>query len=99
MEKIKQKIIDKLREVLDPELNINVVDLGLIYDVEIQGKKAHIIMSFTSPGCPMVRFLAGQVESKALEVEEIDDVLVEVVWDPPWTPEKMSREAREALGI
>ena len=98
MEELEKMIWEKLKEVIDPELNINVVDLGLIYEVKMEGKKAHIKMSFTSPACPLVMPIAKSVEQKALEVEGVEDVLVEVVWDPPWTPERMSEDAKKMLG-
>lgn len=96
---------DEVREVLrekvwDPELGINVVDLGLIYDIDVRDHKVYVEMTLTTPGCPLIGALAGNVEAaiKARFGEETD-VDVNVVWDPPWTPELMSAEARSQLGF
>ena len=92
------EVIEKLREVMDPELGVNIVDLGLIYGVEVKGKKVKIKMTFTTPACPLLNFLVQNVEAKAKEAGA-EDVQVELVWDPPWSPEKMSPEAKKKLGI
>lgn len=101
MEKItKEMIIAELKNVLDPELHINIVDLGLVYDVLISPKNdIQVNMTLTTPACP----LGPQVEKEireALEViEAIGEVKVEFVWEPAWTPERMSDDAKDQLGI
>ncbi len=88
-----------LKEVYDPEIPVSIVDLGLIYDVIISsGSNVNIKMTLTTPGCGMGAMIAQQAED-AVRGAGADNVLVEVVWDPPWNPDMMSDEAREKLGI
>lgn len=96
---LKDTIKERLKNVIDPEIGINIVDLGLIYDVTVDGKKAHVKMTMTSPFCPAAGMITEGVKQNAESVEEIDECEVEVTFDPPWTPEKMSEEAREELGV
>ena len=92
-------IYDALKTVYDPELPVNIVDLGLIYDTRISsGNNVQIKMSLTTPGCAMGSHIAGQAEM-ALKNAGADNVLIEIVWDPPWNPDMMSEEARKKLGI
>jgi metal-sulfur cluster biosynthetic enzyme len=94
-----KEIRDALREVMDPELGISLVDLGLIYGVEIAGEKVGVKMTFTTPACPMVHFLVSSVEDAVKKVEGVDEVDVQLVWDPPWTPDRMSDAGKEKLGL
>ncbi len=95
-----ETIYDALTAVIDPELNLNIVDLGLIYDVKIDEKnEAHVIMTLTSMGCPMGQSIAKDVEQTVLGVEGVKDVLVEVTFEPPWNMNMMSDFAKDALGI
>lgn len=88
-----------LKEVYDPEIPVSIVDLGLIYDVIISsGSNVNIKMTLTTPGCGMGAMIAQQAEEAVIGAGA-DNVLVEVVWDPPWNPDMMSDEAREKLGI
>ena len=88
-----------LRAVIDPELGINIVDLGLVYDVHVGAKRIEVDMTLTNPGCPMVGMIAAEVEQAVRTAfEEIDDVEVSLVWEPPWTLERLSETAREQLG-
>jgi metal-sulfur cluster biosynthetic enzyme len=87
-----------LENVIDPELGINVVDLGLIYNIKIEEGKISVDMTLTTPGCPMAGMLAGSVEQEIRETFEGADVEVSLVWDPPWTPEMLSSAAKEQLG-
>jgi len=93
-----EEVREKLREVMDPELGVNIVDLGLIYGVEVKGSSVTVKMTFTTPACPLLNFLVQNVESKVKELG-LEDVRVELVWDPPWTPERMSPEAKMQLGM
>ena len=92
-------VYDALKEVYDPEIPVSIVDLGLIYDVIISsGSNVNIKMTLTTPGCGMGAMIAQQAE-EAVRGAGADNVLVEVVWDPPWNPDMMSEEARQKLGI
>jgi len=94
----KEQVLKKLEEVIDPELKVNIVDLGLIYEVEFSKKNVKITMTFTTPACPLMPFIAGQVESKLKELGYADPH-VHVTWNPPWSPEKMSEKAKAILGM
>ena len=91
----KTAVIKKLKEVIDPELGINLVDLGLIYSVIIKGKNVVIKMTFTTPACPLGGYLIDQVKEKTGSIEGVKNVNVELVWDPPWTYERMNKKIRE----
>lgn len=90
-------ILQALRQVLDPELDCNIVDLGLIYGVAVDGCRVKVTMTLTTPGCPMHESIAAGVQHAVLAVEGVEDVEVEIVWDPPWHPALMSREGYERL--
>ncbi len=88
-----------MRNVIDPEIGLNIVDLGFIYGVDVKGASVNVRMTLTNPGCPMHSMFTHEVES-ALKMAFGDvNVSVELVFDPPWTPEKMSKDARKRLGI
>lgn len=88
-----------LREVLDPEIGVNVVDLGLIYGVRIQGDTVDVEMTLTTPGCPMRRTI-GYLVGKAVErLPGVKDVHVRFVWEPRWTPDRLNAEAKRQLGL
>ncbi|WP_138416475.1 metal-sulfur cluster assembly factor [Aquibacillus sediminis] len=87
-----------LYEVIDPELGINIVDLGLVYNIDVnEVNDVHITMTLTTPGCPLHDSIVGGVEHMVGRVEGVGKIDVELVWQPAWTPEKMSREAKELL--
>lgn len=90
-----------MKKVLDPELNINIVDLGLIYDVDIDQEKSSVIitMTLTTPGCPLSMVFEDWVPAAVRNIEEVKDVKINLVWEPAWDPEKISDEAKETLGI
>ncbi|MDD3532075.1 MAG: iron-sulfur cluster assembly protein [Candidatus Shapirobacteria bacterium] len=96
---MREKIISALKEITDPEIDISVWDLGLIYDVAVKGGEAVIKMTLTAPGCPFMEQLTDQVKEKTAQLEGIKKVKVDLVFDPPWSPEKMSEEGRKKLGI
>ncbi|NPA04723.1 MAG: DUF59 domain-containing protein [Crenarchaeota archaeon] len=98
-EKLRQKVIEALRQVYDPEIPVNVVDLGLVYDVKVTpDKKAYIKMTLTAPGCPIAGLILMQAEETVKRlVPELKDVQVELVFDPPWDPTRITREGREKL--
>jgi len=95
----KSDVMDALREVYDPEIPINVVDLGLIYDVRAEGDKVHIKMTMTAPGCPLHSLIARRVKQRVEALEGVTGAEVEVVWEPRWTPVMMSSEAKKKLGL
>ena len=95
-----EQIIGALRTVFDPEIPVNIYDLGLIYSVEIDaGTRVRIRMTLTAPACPVAGTLPGVVADAVKRVPNVEDVDVQLVWDPPWTPERMSDEARLELGM
>ncbi len=94
----KDQILEKLSEVLDPELGINIVDMGLIYDIEIKKKKVFIKMTFTTPACPLINEILREVQEKLDEFEDLD-IEVNVVFEPLWSPERMSEKAKIKLGM
>lgn len=97
---LKEAVISALKGVFDPEIPVNIYDLGLIYDVNIDEEQhAHIQMTLTTPGCPVAQTFPGTVERAVNEVEGISDSTVELVWEPPWTQERMTEAARLELGI
>lgn len=94
------QVADHIREVFDPEIPINVYDLGLIYDIQVDDERnVHIVMTLTSPMCPVAGSLPGEVEMAALGTPGIRNVEVELTWDPPFTIEMMSEEAKLTLGL
>ena len=96
---IKDKIIDEIRKIYDPEIPVNIYELGLIYDIEVGGKKAKIKMTLTTPNCPVAESLPKEVKESAMQVEEIDEVDLELVWDPPWNKDMMSDAAKLELNL
>ncbi len=95
-----EDIIEVLKDVYDPEITINVVDLGLIYDVQVHdNNNVHVQMTLTAPGCGMGPHIAQQAEWAIMEVDGVADVEVEMVFDPPWSPDLISEVARAQLGI
>jgi len=95
----KQEVMKVLKKCYDPEVGISLVDLGLIYDVQVKNDKVRIKMTLTTPGCPMHSFMIKDVEENVKKLKGVKEVKVELVWDPPWTPEKMSKEAKKKLGF
>lgn len=95
----KEEVIEALRDVYDPEIPINVVDLGLIYDCQVDGGDIDIRMTLTFAGCGMGPYIAQQAEWRVAEIEGVDDVNVELVYDPPWTPDMISDEGKMELGL
>jgi FeS assembly SUF system protein len=94
-----EDIMKALKECYDPEIPVNVWDLGLIYDVAVDGDKVRVKMTLTAPGCPMHSFISQEVKEKLQTVSGVKEATVEVVWDPPWSPDKMSQEAKAQLGM
>jgi FeS assembly SUF system protein len=98
--KLKPHIIEALSTVYDPEIPVNIYELGLIYDILVDAASAvEIRMTLTAPACPAAQILPGEVERKVRSVPGVTDVRVEIVWDPPWGRERMSEAARLQLGL
>lgn len=99
-EALRSQVIEVLRTVYDPELPVNIYDLGLIYDVEVgPNNHIHVKMTLTTPACPVAGTLPPQVEQRVLAVEGVQDAEVELVWDPPWTPDRMTDAAKLELNL
>ena len=94
---MKRKIMNALKNVVDPELGVNVVDLGLIYDLSVDDKKVKVKMTLTSPFCPLSAFLTEGVENEIKKLGLKPEI--ELVFDPPWTPDKISPKAKKLLGV
>jgi len=93
------EIYEVLHECYDPEIPVNIVDLGLIYGVSIEGAAVNVQMTLTAPGCSMGMMIATEVEDKLLGLPDCERATVEIVWDPPWTPQRISEAARKQLGL
>ena len=94
-----EEVWQALKEVVDPEVGANVVDLGLVYEVRVdEGKRVYVKMTLTVPGCPLMNVLPAQVEERVSQIEGVEQVRVELTFDPPWSPDRMSKELREAYG-
>lgn len=95
-----EKVIAVLRTVYDPEIPVNIYDLGLIYDLRVSEEgRVDIEMTLTAPGCPVAQTFPGTVETAVSQVEEVREAHVELVWDPPWTQDRMSDEVKLQLGL
>ncbi len=94
-----KSVMDSLRNVYDPELGINIVDLGFIYKIEINEGRVNVRMTFTSPHCPLSGMITDQVKEAAIKVNGVKEVNVELVFDPPWNPSMMNSEIRKQLGV
>jgi metal-sulfur cluster biosynthetic enzyme len=92
-------LLECLRQVIDPEIGCNIVDLGLVYSVTNESGHITVQMTLTTPGCPMHESIAWGVKNALLNLEGVEDAEVKIVWDPPWQPAMMSDEAREQLGV
>ena len=96
----KEQVYEALQTCYDPEIPVNIVDLGLIYDVQVDGKKVAVKMTLTAPGCGMGGMIASQARQKILDnIEGVEEATVDLVWDPPWEPSRMSAEAKQKLGV
>ena len=97
---LKEKIIKEIKKIYDPEIPVNIYELGLIYKIEIEGhNKASIEMTLTSPNCPVADSLPKMVKNNILNIDGVSDVDLKLVWDPPWTKDKMSEAAKLELNL
>ncbi len=95
----RNEVMDALRDVYDPEIPVNVVDLGLIYSVEVDDGDVHVEMTLTAAGCGMGPYIAQQAEWRIAELDEVEDVQVDVVFDPPWNPDMITDDGKRLLGL
>ena len=100
MSELKEKIVSEIKKIYDPEIPVNIYELGLIYKIEIkEAKKVNIDMTLTSPNCPVAESLPRMVKDNILKLDGVDDVSLNLVWDPPWTKDKMSEAAKLELNL
>jgi len=95
----KEKVMDALRKVIDPEIGFNIVDLGLIYDVEIKNNQVNIKMTLSTPSCPLSGTILKWVENTLKSLEDVEEVNIELVWEPPWSIEMASDDVKKELGF
>jgi metal-sulfur cluster biosynthetic enzyme len=95
----REDVIDALRVVEDPELGMDIVELGLLYDAEVEGSAVKVTYSLTSMGCPVGPMIEQQIAEVVSSLEGVDEVQAELTWDPPWSPERMSEDAKFVLGF
>jgi metal-sulfur cluster biosynthetic enzyme len=95
----RDEVIEAMREVEDPELGMDIVELGLMYDVEVDGPKVKVLYSLTSMGCPAGAMISDGILDAARAVEGVEEVEAELTFDPPWTPDRMSEDAKFILGF
>ena len=96
---LQDRIIAALRTIYDPELPVNIYDLGLIYDIAISDRNVDIVMTLTSPNCPVAGSMPAQVECAIRALDDVDSVCVELTWDPPWDSNQLSDEVKLTLGL
>ena len=100
MSDLKEKVITEIKKIYDPEIPVNIYELGLIYKIEVNDDKKVIIeMTLTSPNCPVAESLPNLVKENILKIDGIEDVNLKLVWNPPWTKEKMSEAAKLELNL
>ncbi|MBE2252373.1 MAG: metal-sulfur cluster assembly factor [Myxococcus sp.] len=90
--------LEALREVIDPEVGLNVVDLGLVYGVDVDGAAVHVRLTMTTPACPLGEHIARDAEERLRGLDGVGEVTVELVWEPAWSPDRMSPEGKAHLG-
>ena len=95
----REEIFEALRIVEDPELGMDIVELGLLYDAEVEGSKVHVTYSLTSMGCPVGPLIEQQIDEVVRGLPGVEEVETELTWSPPWTPDKMSEDAKFILGF
>ncbi len=97
---IEDRVVDAIKECYDPEIPVNIWELGLVYEINVNDDSVvNVKMTLTAPGCPAARSLPIEVHERIAQLPEVKDVRVEIVWEPPWTPEMMSQEAKLELGF
>ena len=95
----KEQIIEEIRKIYDPELPVNIYELGLIYDIKVDDNNVEVKMTLTSPNCPVAESLPKEVKDSILKIKDVKDVDLKLVWDPPWNKDKMSEAAKLELNL
>ena len=96
---LKNKVIDEIKKIFDPEIPVNIYELGLIYDISIKDKDVSVKMTLTTPNCPVAESLPKEVKDSILEIKEVNKVDLDLVWDPPWDKSMMSEAAKLELNL
>ena len=96
---VKEKVINEIKKIYDPELPVNIYELGLIYDIQVIDKKAKIKMTLTTPNCPVAESLPKEVKESIMGLDEVNNVDLDLVWDPPWNKSMMSEAAKLELNL
>jgi len=97
---LEEKIVEKIKTVYDPEIPVNIYDLGMIYEVRAdENKNAFILMTFTSPNCPVMELLPAEIREKILTIPDVNEVEIEITFEPPWDQDMLSEEAKLELGL
>ena len=96
---LKKKVITEIKKIYDPEIPVNIYELGLIYDISVEGNNVKVKMTLTSPNCPVAESLPKEVKDSILEIKEVNDVELDLVWDPPWNKSMMSEAAKLELNL
>jgi metal-sulfur cluster biosynthetic enzyme len=95
----REAVVEALEECYDPEIPVNIVDLGLVYEIRLDDSKVEVDFTLTAPGCGMAYSIRDDIHAKLSAINGVGDVKVNIVWEPPWTPDRMSENARKALGF
>lgn len=98
---LEERVVATLKTIYDPEIPVNIYELGLIYALEVEEAegRVHVDMTLTAPGCPVAQTFPGQIEARLRELDGVEEVSVRLVWDPPWTQDRMTEAARLQLGL
>ncbi len=96
---LKEKVITEIKKIYDPEIPVNIYELGLIYDISVEDNNVKVKMTLTSPNCPVAESLPKEVKDSILEIKEVNDVELDLVWDPPWNKSMMSEAAKLELNL
>ena len=96
---LKEKVIEEIKKIYDPEIPVNIYELGLIYDINVDGKNISVKMTLTTPNCPVAESLPKEVKDSVKEVKNVKDVELDLVWDPPWDKSMMSEAAKLELNL
>ena len=96
---LKEKVITEIKKIYDPEIPVNIYELGLIYDIKIKDKDVQVKMTLTTPNCPVAESLPKEVKDSIMEIKEVDKVDLDLVWDPPWDKSMMSEAAKLELNL
>lgn len=94
-----EDVVETLKSVIDPEIGLDVINLGLVYEIRINDGNVYIKMTMTTPGCPLTSWILADAENKVKQIPGVNEVQIDLVWDPPWSVDRISEEARRLLGL